>query len=94
MPPAALAFLLSSRYCEVDSELMAFAWERFGPIAPGWRQVQAICDFVHEHIRFDYQHADRIGRPWKPSGRESASVAISPIWLLRYVAVLTFQPDM
>jgi hypothetical protein len=26
MPPAALAFLLPSRYCEVDSELMAFAW--------------------------------------------------------------------
>jgi transglutaminase-like putative cysteine protease len=57
MPPSALAFLLPSRYCEVDSELMAFAWKKFGPIAEGWSRVQAICDFVHEHIRFDYQHA-------------------------------------
>jgi transglutaminase-like putative cysteine protease len=57
LPQAALAFLLPSRYCEVDSELMAFAWERFGRIHPGWSLVQAICDFVHEHIRFDYQRA-------------------------------------
>ncbi|HTD13944.1 MAG TPA: transglutaminase family protein [Chthoniobacterales bacterium] len=57
MPPAALTFLLPSRYCEVDSELMALAWEKFGPIAPGWSRVQAICDFVHEHLRFGYQHA-------------------------------------
>jgi transglutaminase-like putative cysteine protease len=56
-PQTALTFLLPSRYCEVDSELMAFAWERFGSIAPGWSRVQAICDFVHEHIRFDYQQA-------------------------------------
>jgi transglutaminase-like putative cysteine protease len=56
-PPAALTFLLPSRYCEVDSELMAFAWERFGPLASGWSRVQAICDFVHQHIRFDYQQA-------------------------------------
>ena len=47
MPPAALAFLLPSRYCEVDSELMAFAWEKFGPMAPGWGRVQGISDFVH-----------------------------------------------
>jgi hypothetical protein len=35
-PESALSFLLPSRYCEVDSELMAFAWEKFGRIAPGW----------------------------------------------------------
>jgi len=57
MPSDALTFLLPSRYCEVDSELMTLAWEKFGPIAPGWSRVQAICDFVHEHIRFDYQRA-------------------------------------
>lgn len=57
MPSAALTFLLPSRYCEVDSDLMSFAWEKFGPIAPGWSRVQAICDFVHNHIRFDYQRA-------------------------------------
>ena len=57
MPPTALTFLLPSRYCEVDSELMAFAWEKFGPMTPGWSRVEGICDFVHRHIRFDYQHA-------------------------------------
>lgn len=57
VPPAALSFLLPSRYCEVDSELMAFAWQNFGSIPTGWGRVQAICDFVHRHIRFDYQQA-------------------------------------
>ena len=57
MPPAALTFLLPSRYCEVDSEIMALAWAKFGPIASSCSRVQAICDFVHEHLRFDYQHA-------------------------------------
>jgi transglutaminase-like putative cysteine protease len=57
LPSAALTFLLPSRYCEVDSELMAMAWRHFGAIAPGWNRVQAICDFVHQRIRFDYQEA-------------------------------------
>jgi transglutaminase-like putative cysteine protease len=73
MPSAALTFLLPSRYCEVDSQLMAFAWEKFGSIAPGWTQVQAICDFVHEHIRFDYQHA-RSNRTALDTFREGVGV--------------------
>jgi transglutaminase-like putative cysteine protease len=52
-----LTFLLPSRYCEVDSELLQFAWKRFGATAAGWDRVQAICDFVHGHLRFDYQQA-------------------------------------
>ncbi len=24
---------------------------------PGWARVQAICDFVHQHITFGYEHA-------------------------------------
>lgn len=54
LPPATLQFLLSSRYCEVDSELLPFAWNRFGGGPMGWGRVQAICDFAHNHIRFDY----------------------------------------
>ena len=54
---AALEFLLPSRYCEVDSELMDFAWQTFSQTRPGWGRVQAICDFVHEHLQFDYQQA-------------------------------------
>jgi transglutaminase-like putative cysteine protease len=57
LPPATLQFLLPSRYCEVDSELLAFAWSRFGNTPPGWARVQAICDFVHQHLRFNYKTA-------------------------------------
>lgn len=57
LPPATLQFLLPSRYCEVDSELLQFAWNQFGHVPLGWQRVQAICDFVHNHIRFDYNAA-------------------------------------
>lgn len=57
LPFDTLRFLLASRYCEVDSELRDIAWKFFGQITPGWPRVQAICDFVHQHIRFDYQEA-------------------------------------
>lgn len=57
LPVNTLQFLLASRYCEVDSDLMQFAWSRFSHTPPGWARVQAICDFVHDHIRFDYQQA-------------------------------------
>jgi transglutaminase-like putative cysteine protease len=57
LPLATLQFLLPSRYCEVDSELLPFAWNRFGGTAPGWPRVQAICDFVHQHLTFDYPSA-------------------------------------
>jgi transglutaminase-like putative cysteine protease len=57
LPFSTLQYLLPSRYCEVDSELLSFAWNRFGHTPPGWQRVQAICDFVHEHITFDYQSA-------------------------------------
>ncbi|MDP9045044.1 MAG: transglutaminase family protein [Pseudomonadota bacterium] len=57
LPPATLQFLLPSRYCEVDSELLAFAWNQFGQTPKGWGRVQAICDFVHQRIRFDYNQA-------------------------------------
>ncbi len=57
LPVGTLQFLLPSRYCEVDSELLQFAWDRFGQTPMGWARVQAICDFVHAHLRFDYQQA-------------------------------------
>lgn len=57
IPDSLLVFLLPSRYCEVDSELKDLAWTLFGTTQPGWPRVQAICDFVHRHIRFDYQQA-------------------------------------
>ncbi len=57
LPHDALVHLLPSRYCESDSDLANFSWERFGAIQPGWARVQAICDFVHHHVEFDYMKA-------------------------------------
>ena len=56
LPPDVLLYLLGSRYCETD-RLMQEAWQLFGHTPPGWARVQAICDFVHEHITFGYAHS-------------------------------------
>lgn len=56
LPNEALIYLLNSRYCEVD-RLSKVAIELFGHIAPGWGRVQAICDWVHNKVEFNYQHA-------------------------------------
>jgi transglutaminase-like putative cysteine protease len=37
--------------------LSNFAWNQFGGIGGGARLVQAICDFAHDRIRFNYQLA-------------------------------------
>ncbi|HTQ39763.1 MAG TPA: transglutaminase family protein [Pirellulales bacterium] len=57
LPFEVLTFLLASRYCEVDSELKEIAWQRFSNTQFGWPRVQAICDFVNQHMRFDYMQA-------------------------------------
>ncbi len=56
LPGDAIVFLLGSRYCETDL-LSETAWQLFGGTAPGYPRVQAICDYVHNHIAFDYQAA-------------------------------------
>jgi len=56
LPDDTLIYLLGSRYCETDT-LSQTAWDMFGTVAPGWNRVQAICDFVHGHIRFSYGDA-------------------------------------
>jgi transglutaminase-like putative cysteine protease len=57
LPDDTLAFLLASRYCEVD-KLSDIAWKLFGSTPFGWPRVQAICDWVHNHITFGYPFAD------------------------------------
>jgi transglutaminase-like putative cysteine protease len=57
LPDDVLVFLLGSRYCDTD-RLAGWAWQTFGNTIPGWGRVQAVCDWVHNHIRFDYQNAD------------------------------------
>lgn len=56
LPEEALVFLLASRFCDSD-RLLDLAWTLFGAAAPGWPRVQAVCDFVHRHVTFGYEHA-------------------------------------
>jgi transglutaminase-like putative cysteine protease len=56
LPEETLLFLLGSRYCETD-RLSETAWNLFGQAPTGWGRVQAICDYVHRHITFGYEHA-------------------------------------
>jgi transglutaminase-like putative cysteine protease len=56
LPAETLVFLLGSRYCETD-RLSETAWKLFGQTPLGWPRVQAVCDFVHGHIAFGYEHA-------------------------------------
>ena len=56
LPEEILVFLLGSRYCETDM-LSETAWQLFSGVAPGYPRVQAICDYVHNHIAFNYQNA-------------------------------------
>jgi transglutaminase-like putative cysteine protease len=56
LPDPMLVWLLGSRYCDTD-RLTELAWRMFGHGPTGWARVQAICDFVHNHIAFGYEHA-------------------------------------
>ncbi|WP_091735087.1 transglutaminase-like domain-containing protein [Phenylobacterium immobile] len=56
LPDEAMTFLLPSRYCETE-HLSNMAWSMFGGVEPGWKRVQAICDYVHSHITFGYHNA-------------------------------------
>ena len=56
LPSEALLFLLGSRYCETD-RLSDAAWRLFGSTPLGWARVQAICNYVHDHITFGYEHS-------------------------------------
>ena len=57
LPDGVLRFLMASRY--VDTERVSpAAWDLFGAMPPGWGRVQAIMDWVHGHIAFNYGDAD------------------------------------
>jgi transglutaminase-like putative cysteine protease len=56
LPDETLAFLSGSRYCETDL-LSQTAWQLFSGMTPGYPRVQGICDYVHNHIVFNYQNA-------------------------------------
>jgi transglutaminase-like putative cysteine protease len=63
LPNDVLVFLLGSRYCETD-RLSEVAWRLFDKAPLGWARVQAICDFVHQHIQFGYEFASPTKTAW------------------------------
>ena len=64
LPEDTLVFLLGSRYCETDL-LSDPAWKLFSQTPPGWARVQAICDYVHNHIVFGYGDARPTKTAWQ-----------------------------
>jgi transglutaminase-like putative cysteine protease len=53
LPPDLLRYTLPSRYCDSD-KLANFAWEKFGRVEPGLPRVQAISQWLHDHIEYRY----------------------------------------
>jgi transglutaminase-like putative cysteine protease len=64
LPDEILIYLLGSRYCETD-RLAETAWSLFGNTPLGWPRVQAIVQFVHDHIEFGYHHARSSRTAWE-----------------------------
>jgi transglutaminase-like putative cysteine protease len=64
LPDDTLVYLLGSRYCETD-RLIGVAWDMFGGLQPGWPVVEAINDYVHNHITFGYQWARPTMTAWE-----------------------------
>ncbi len=60
LPIDTYRYLNASAYCDTAA-LMALAWNTFDSQRQGWALVQDICDWVHGHVRFDYQavHAEK-----------------------------------
>ena len=56
LPEETLVILHGSPKCETD-RLSETAWNLFGQAPTGWGRVQAICDYVHRHLTFGYEHA-------------------------------------
>lgn len=51
LPHEVLPYLLPTRYCESD-RLASAASRMFGDVAPGYARVQAINDWIHEHVAY------------------------------------------
>jgi transglutaminase-like putative cysteine protease len=64
LPDDVLVFLLGSRYCETD-RFNDIAWGLFEKSPPGWGRVQAVCDFVYDHVKFGYEFASPTKTAWE-----------------------------
>ena len=52
LPDEVLGYTLPSRYVESD-QVANDAWALFGHTPSTWERVQAVCDWVHENVRYD-----------------------------------------
>ena len=51
LPPAVLRYLRPSRYCQAD-QFASLAWQQFGQMERGFKQVQTVCSWVRDRTRF------------------------------------------
>lgn len=51
LPNEVLVYTLPSRYCQSDL-FIDDAYRMFGDIEGGWKQVQAVCDWLHQNITY------------------------------------------
>ena len=71
-----MLFLLGSRYCDTD-KLSQTAWNLFGGTPEGWSRVQAVVDYAHRRLRFDYRQADANRSAFDGHGSRSGFAATS-----------------
>jgi len=51
LPMETIPFIFPSRYCQSDL-LMRMAQREFGGLAPGYSRVEAVCQWIREHIQY------------------------------------------
>jgi transglutaminase-like putative cysteine protease len=101
LPDDTLIYTLPSRYCLPDV-LGNEAWSRFGGLPPGYQRVQAICDYVHGHLDFQYgsstalSSAADVNQAGRGVCRDFTHLAISFCRALNIPAryVFGYLPDM
>jgi transglutaminase-like putative cysteine protease len=57
LPPETLVYLLPSRYIESD-RFRQMARGEFGSVPSGGRRVQAVCDWVRSHVKYEAGSTD------------------------------------
>jgi transglutaminase-like putative cysteine protease len=51
LPPSVLRYTLPSRYCDSD-KMLTFAARQFGHLPTAQERARAICDWVHDNIKY------------------------------------------
>lgn len=57
LPGAVLPYIYPSRYCQSD-RLSKLAFKEFGHLPQGYSRVQAICQWVQQHVSFESNSSD------------------------------------